>query len=171
MSVTIAASRVPTASLLFAALDRADFHDAYSAPLADPSLSPAEIALRVLGASPAWVERLMALRNWTVRRIGLKDVGTMRSGIDRPVRDLEVGDRLGIFQLFALTEDEILLGIDDRHLDVRVSVRRSVEMATPAAYTVSTAVYIKNWLGRLYMLPVGRIHPLVVRAGMRRASV
>ncbi|MDR3375400.1 MAG: DUF2867 domain-containing protein [Ancalomicrobiaceae bacterium] len=171
MSVTISAADVPTASLLFATLDRAHFHDAYSAPLADPSLLPAEIALRVLGASPPWVERLMALRNWTVRRIGLKDVGSMRSGADKSGRDLQVGDRLGIFRIFALTQDEILLGIDDHHLDVRVSVRRSLGMATSAAYTVSTAVYTKNWLGRLYMLPVARIHPLVVRAGMRRASV
>ncbi|PWB79508.1 MAG: hypothetical protein C3F11_20610 [Methylocystaceae bacterium] len=38
-------------------------------------------------------------------------------------------------------------------------------------YTVSTVVHIKNHFGRFYMLPVGRIHPLVVRAMMRRAAV
>jgi hypothetical protein len=36
---------------------------------------------------------------------------------------------------------------------------------------VSTVVKVHNWLGRLYMAPVGQIHPLVVKALMRRADV
>jgi hypothetical protein len=36
---------------------------------------------------------------------------------------------------------------------------------------VSTVVHVHNWLGRIYMVPVGRIHPFVVRAMMRRTAV
>ena len=36
---------------------------------------------------------------------------------------------------------------------------------------VSTAVKVHNLLGRLYMLPVGRIHPWVVKAMLRHAPI
>jgi hypothetical protein len=68
------------------------------------------------------------------------------------------------------TESELLLGIDDRHLDVRVSVMKS-EQNGLSRYVVSTVVHIHNRLGHIYMGPVGRIHPLVIRAMMRRAGV
>jgi Protein of unknown function (DUF2867) len=60
----------------------------------------------------------------------------------------------------------LLLGIDDKHLDVRVSVFKDGRSAP--SYVVSTVVHVHNLLGHLYMVPVGRIHPLVVRAMMRR---
>jgi hypothetical protein len=38
-------------------------------------------------------------------------------------------------------------------------------------YVVSTVVHVHNLLGRVYMAPVGRIHPFVVRSMMGRAEV
>ena len=111
----------------------------------------------------------MALRNLIVRQLGLKDVGPMTVVTDKPAQDYRIGDRLGIFSVFGNTANELLLGIDDRHLDVRVSVLK--QGGELASYTVSTVVKVHNWLGRAYMLPVGRIHPLVVKALMRRAAV
>lgn len=111
----------------------------------------------------------MAIRNAIVKRLGLKDVGSMRGRINRPADAYRPGDRMGIFDIFALDRHELLLGINDSHLDVRVSVLK--DGTTDAThYTVSAVVHVKNWLGRLYMLPVGRIHPRVVHAMMRRAD-
>jgi hypothetical protein len=160
-------TEIPAESMLRASIGTADFYDAYSAPLRDAALPPAEIFLRTMRATPDWVSRLMRLRNRIVRRIGLKDVGEMTADADRPASAFQVGDRLGIFSIFAMTDDEVLLGIDDTHLDVRVSVFKPRQGAP--SYVVSTVVHVHNLLGRLYMAPVGRIHPLVVRATMRQA--
>lgn len=186
----ITMTEIPQDSALRGGLDRADFWDAYEAPLRDPSLTPAEIALKSFGATPGWVSALMALRNGMVRLVGLKPVGAIRVANGKPATAYRVGDRLGIFTIRAMGEREILMGIDDRHLDVQVSIvkpaaiqsegtrsegKQSEEGQSAGAgaprYVVSTMVHIHNALGRLYMLPVGHIHPLVVRAIMRRAAV
>lgn len=168
--IPITVTEIPTTSALRGSLARASFWDAYEAPLRNGALSPTEIALKSFGATPLWVSWLMALRNGLVRLVGLKSVGALAVGSDKPASAYRVGDRLGIFTIQAISDAEILMGIDDRHLDVRVSIVKPEAGAEPR-YVVSTVVRVHNALGRLYMLPVGRIHPLVVRAMMRRAVV
>lgn len=160
----------PTESVLYPTLRSAGFYDAHEARLRNPALSPADIFLRASRAAPNWVGRLMTVRNAIVRTIGLKDVGSMSNAPRDAGVDYAVGDRMGIFDVLATDERELLLGIDDKHLDVRVSVLKKLKNGT-AHYTVSTVVYVKNWVGRLYMVPVGRIHPQVVRAMMCHADV
>ncbi len=166
----VAATTVPAASALRSMLAEADFHDAWEAPLRDPALSPTEIFLKAAGAAPAWVGLAMALRNRVVRLFGLKDVGSMRGAGGRPAAAYRPGDRLGIFTIVSSNADELLLGIDDSHLDVRVSVSKPGG-ARATSYVVATAVRVHNLLGRAYMVPVGRAHSFVVRAMMRRAQV
>jgi hypothetical protein len=160
---------VPDDSALQPWLAGADFCDAYEAPLITATLSPTEIFLRASSTTPRWVEELMAIRNRIVRLFGLKDVGAMKTAA-RPADAYQVGDRLGIFSIFSKTENELLLGIDDSHLDVRVSLLKSKRDGVPY-YVLSTVVHVHNLLGRVYMAPVGRIHPFVVRSMMARAEV
>jgi hypothetical protein len=165
----VTATTVPDESALQPWLAGADFYDAYEAPLNTAMLSPTEIFLRASRSTPQWVDDLMAIRNRIVRLFGLKDVGAMKA-VMKASDAYQVGDRLGIFNIFGKTEKELLLGIDDRHLDVRVSVLKSQRNGLPH-YVVSTVVHVHNLLGRLYMAPVGRIHPFVVRSMMGRAEV
>ncbi|THD52554.1 MAG: DUF2867 domain-containing protein [Bradyrhizobium sp.] len=165
----VTATTVPDESALKPTLADADFYDAYEAPLNTAMLSPTEIFLRASRSTPRWVDDLMAIRNHIVRLFGLKDVGALKVAAKAPDA-YEVGDRLGIFSIFGKTEKELLLGIDDRHLDVRVSVLKSQRNGLPH-YVVSTVVHVHNLLGRVYMAPVGRIHPFVVRSMMGRAEV
>jgi len=151
-------------------LATATFHDAYRADLRDVTLSPTEIYLHASRATPRWVHALMSIRNELVRRVGLKSVGALNMAADKLPAAFDVGDQIGIFGILSKTEDELLLGIDDRHLDLRVSIRKGTS-SDPNSYVVATAVKVHNWLGRAYMLPVGRIHPLVVKALMRRTLV
>ena len=164
----VTATSVPDDSVLQSWLANADFYDAYEAPLTANGLSPTEVFLRASRATPKWVDDLMAIRNRIVRLFGLKDVGEMR--LTREPDSYQVGDRLSIFSIFAKTEKELLLGIDDHHLDVRVSVLKSERNGLPH-YVVSTVVKVHNLLGHIYMMPVSRIHPFVVRAMMARAEV
>jgi hypothetical protein len=109
----------------------------------------------------------MAIRHAVVAPLGL--VATRRS-IDHATRLANrTGDRLGVFPVLAEAPEEILLGLDDRHLDFRVSVR-ILEDAGRRRGVVSTLVRIHNALGRAYFGVVKPFHRIVVPAMMRRAG-
>ena len=71
----------------------------------------------------------MFVRNKAVRLVGLKDLGQLDDGhppaSGRPLRDARsyrVGDRVGIFRIRHLSDTEVVMGQDDKHLDVQVSI-------------------------------------------------
>ncbi|KPV52408.1 hypothetical protein SE17_15660 [Kouleothrix aurantiaca] len=158
---------LPAGTLIEHAFARPDYADAYAARL--PPGAPADIDALVVAAltsAPAWVGALMALRDRVVRLAGLKTMppGALRG--PRP-RDLETLAQRGLFKVYARAEDEVLLGLDDRHLDFRVSVLRA-PISGGEEVVVSTVVRFNGWLGRLYFLPVRFFHRLVVPAMLRR---
>jgi Protein of unknown function (DUF2867) len=159
----------PPESRLAVRLASASFHDAYATPFRGSVLSPVEVFLHATAATPGWVDGLMGLRNRLVQLAGLKNVGPMSFRPTKSAAEYGPGDRLGIFTVRTVSTQELVLGIDDRHLDVNVSILVR-ETAVPE-YVVSTIVHTHNALGRAYMLPVSRVHPYVVRAMMTRAAL
>lgn len=110
----------------------------------DPT-EPHAWAQQVLGTPPGWVLGLLRLRDAVVRPLGLRTPkGT------RP----ETG-----FPVLADHGDELLLGLDDRHLDFRVRL-----VVRDRRVHVSTTVHINNRLGWLYWAFVRHLHPRVVRS-------
>jgi Protein of unknown function (DUF2867) len=162
-------SSAPNASEVASLLPGAHFHDAWAIDAAEPSLDALGQFLRVARRTPRWVDRLMALRNHVVAVFGLKNLGGM-SGIDMAKEEsaYRLGDRVGIFTLISRSANEVLLGDRDKHLDVVVSVHKRIDGERGATIvTVTTVVHVKNWLGRLYMLPVAPAHRVVARAMVR----
>ena len=107
----------------------------------------------------------MVLRNRIVTLFGLKNLGRL-SGVDlsKPSSCYRPGDRVGIFTLLEKTEHEAPLGNDDKHLNVVVSVHKAFDSVSGGAViTVTTIVHVKNWMGRLYMLPVAPAHHVIAR--------
>jgi hypothetical protein len=166
----IIVSTIPGESALHSWSVKSDFCDAYevSLPMGAAALSPTEFYLHASRTTPRWINTLMRIRNRIVRLFGLKDVGPI-GAVAKAAHDYQVGDQIGIFSIFGKTENELLLGIDDRHLDVRVSVMKSFRNGLPYCI-VSTAVQVDNFLGHLYMVPVGRIHPFIVRSMLTRGG-
>lgn len=129
-----------------------DYADAIIAPL--PPGAPDHPAL--------WARRLFSLRTmppWVVAALAVRQVLVPLLGIRRAADD--------VFDIREQHEDEVLLGVDDRHLDFRCGVA-----VDPAArlLRVTTAVRLHGWRGRAYFLPVRVLHPLVVRAMIRSAG-
>lgn len=163
---------VPAASALAASLPGAYFHDAWAIAPLDSGASALDLFLKAAAGTPRWVNRLMNLRNRVVSLLGLKNLGTL-SMLDpaKPASAYQVGDRVGIFTLFANTPDEVLLGDKDKHLDVILSVYKTVDAGSGNVLaTVSTVVHVHNWLGRLYMLPVTPMHRIIAPAVLRGAA-
>jgi len=114
---------------------------------------------------------LLILRDRIVSLFGLKPVGRLsRSDGARSLGAPAVSDALSIFRIVAVTDSELILGIDDTHLDVRISFVKRLA-GRHASYVVSSWVNTHNWLGRLYMLPVAPFHRLLVNRMMRGVPV
>ena len=60
---------------------------------------------------------------------------------------------------------ELVLGIDDTHLDVRPSFLKRLR-GRQQCYVVSSWVETYNMLGRAYMLPLVPVHGVIVRMVM-----
>ena len=124
--------------------------------------------LGLMSRTPAWIDRMMALRNRVVQLVGLKDLGRLtRIDLARADENYQPGQRVGIFTLVSQTPDEVLVVDRDKHLDVVVSVHCARPAGQPVRVTVTTVVHTKNRLGRLYMLPVRPMHKLIAPSVLR----
>lgn len=156
---------VPVPSLIAGSLPQVDFADAYHAalPLGVPR-QPEVLVRAIFSSAPAWIGRLLRLRNLLVRPFGLRaDSSEARASPTGPLRP---GEYVGPFRVFTLAPDEVLMGLDDRHLDFRVSV-----LVRDEAVTVTTIVQQHNTFGRFYFAVVKPFHrvivPVLIRQGLR----
>jgi hypothetical protein len=158
LTTPVSACAVPAQSRLQARLAGAYFSDAHCVDNPYPERPALALWMQTLGRTPAWVDGAMRVRNAIVKRLDLKDLGVM-SNIDpkRPLQDYRVGERVGIFTVLHLSENEVVMGDDDRHLDVQVSLFKTAERKV----VVSTVVHVHNTLGRLYMRVVKPAHRFI----------
>lgn len=153
---------LPAGSRIAQALPGNDFADCHQFDDLWPQLNAMETYLKLVTRTPGWMNTLMALRNQAVRWVGLKHLGSLATAVDRkPASEYTVGDRVGIFSLQHLLDDEVILFDDDKHLLVQLSVVKHVVDGQPKV-SLSTVVHIHNRLGRVYMAVVGPAHSLIV---------
>ena len=139
--------------------------DAYAVDLPTArarELDMESLARQLLGSQPGWARKLMVVRDAIVARFGIRTAKQMEA---RP------GKRIGIFRIFAVSPDEIILGEDDSHLDFRLSVLRSKQDGRHGCVTVVSVVHCHNWVGRAYILLIRPFHKLIVRTSLRRLQV
>lgn len=141
----------PPGPLQTASLDHMEAGDCWTTPLlpGDPEL-PDEWAEMLFGGRPGL---LLRLRDAAVKPFGLRTSTTSEHA--------STG-----FPRLASDGDELLLGLDDRHLDFRVGIR-----VRDRNLHVTTTVRIHNRLGRIYWGVVRLVHPVVVRRMLRRCPL
>jgi len=141
-------------------LPGAQFADAFRMRIASPPIDARTAAERMMGRSPRWVERLVALRNALVAPFGLKT-----SGAAEPA----ARGTIGIFPVLNETPHRLVAGFDDSHLDFRVVVDIDA-YGDGQQVTATTLVRTNNWLGRTYLTLILPFHRLVVRALLRQIA-
>jgi len=159
-------STVPPNSRVAELLQGASFYDAWRITSARVERSALEHFLAAAERTPTWVNAAMGARNRVVQLLGLKNLGAL-GDLDRAraSSSYKPGGRVGIFTLFELTHDEVLLGDRDKHLNVVLSVhKRLLANGQAVGVTLTTVVHVKNLLGRLYMLPVTPAHRIIAPA-------
>jgi hypothetical protein len=163
---TIAAVALPQPSLIQGALVPIDYVDAFSVEVPAGTFDDVDTLARACTSLPRWVDRLMWLRNRVVSRFGLQvshaDVPRDHGGTIRP------GTAVGIFLVLARSDDELLMGLDDKHLDFRFSLLMESSGQRERAIATTTVKFNNTW-GRLYFTFVKPFHRLIIPALLRAA--
>lgn len=139
-------------------LPGASYADAYRAVSELHSLDAPAAARRIMGRPPAWVRVLLAIRNAIVVPLGL------RAGHDG------TGPHVGMFPVLSESERQVVLGLDDRHLDFRVAVEVDPAPGLRRRITVTTLVRPHNRWGRIYLRLILPFHKLIVAAMLAQAE-
>ncbi|OUS35574.1 hypothetical protein A9R01_06865 ['Osedax' symbiont bacterium Rs2_46_30_T18] len=121
--------------------------------------SSLQIWLEHIAKTPAWINFLMSLRNKLVSTLGLKDLGDLRIS-DKASWEYQTGDKVGIFTLISLTDKEVILGDNDKHLEVKISLYK--DSSSGESIVISAVVHTHNIFGKIYMLFVTPVHKLIV---------
>ncbi|MCJ8311601.1 MAG: DUF2867 domain-containing protein [Saccharospirillaceae bacterium] len=161
------------------------FYDCHKRKIKLGDRTALDIYLELMQNTPNWINALMRFRNSIVSKLGLKDLGALSDVKDNKTdKQYKVGDQLGIFSIYALSDQEIILEDSDRHLTVKVSFFLCAASTTePAAdqsagqstgqenntllYT-TTVVHVKNWFGKLYMFFVKPVHKIIVPTVLKK---
>lgn len=164
-------SAIPSRSIL--KKNEATFHyiDSFQSPILEKgqNVDIDEFVQLFLSSGPKWADTLFKVRNNAVRLFGLK----VSSAADRQKKVdtsmLKVGEQVGIFRLFEKTENEVILGEDDKHLNFRVSllIDQYTNGSNKKRLSITTAVRFNNAFGRIYFLPVKPFHKLLVKTSLR----
>ena len=140
-------------------LPELDYHDSRSV------LLPVQItALQAWNLMTAEQGPLMRLafrtRDAISSLFGVKRIGGF-SGTRREV--VQAGDYLDFFLVEHSAPEVLVLTERDRHLDVMTCVSLADRVLT-----ITSSVVTHNTFGRLYMLPVGPAHKLIVNSYLKR---
>jgi hypothetical protein len=152
---------VPVDAATRAFLPEAQMSDSYRLVVDEAALDAATAAHRMFGKMPWWIRALLAARNRLVAPFGLK---TGRENAPAASR------RIGLFPIIAQTPQQVLLGLDDRHLDFRVAVAVVPLPDAGQQVTATTLVRTHNLLGRLYLAVVLPFHRVIVPAMLAQVA-
>lgn len=145
----------------------ADLLDSYAVTL--PHAAPedlATLARALFSRPPLWIRGLLRLRDQIVGPLGVKTTTAIGEASATDGRN-----RIGFFPVFGRSENEIVLGEDDRHLDFRVSVLVQSDDGGSRRLVATTAVRCHNLLGRTYLWVIRPFHVLVVRSNLSRLGL
>jgi Protein of unknown function (DUF2867) len=136
-------------------LPGAQFTDSYALTVHGLSLDAVSATQRVMGRTPGWITWLMAARNLAAKPFGLK------TELDRTGRPDKT---IGWFPVLDQSASEVVLGLDDRHLDFRILIEVKELGTGKQEVTASTAVKTHNLIGRVYLAIVKPFHRIIVPA-------
>ena len=141
----------------------ADLLDAFAVQLPPDSRDVRSIGEAVLGQQPSWFAAMLWARDRIVRRFGLQTSDDIRRARDE-------SDRIDFFPVLSTHPDEIILGENDKHLDVRISLLIETRKGESGRLVITTAVRCHNMLGRTYLLAIRPFHRFAVKSYLERAA-
>jgi len=160
---------VPSSSMLDRALvGRADFHDSYKVRLSRSELGIVDIFFGIFAHLPVFPKLLLIVRNRLASLAGLEAPTTSKI-LNIEIRDkYAVGDKIGVWPIFFLGENELVAGRDNKHMDFRLSVLK-VPDGDAISVVVTTICIVRNRFGKYYLRAIVPFHKRSVQRLMSNA--
>jgi hypothetical protein len=149
-------------------MQHAYFRDSYRMPLRRRELGIVDIFFAIFAHHPLWMKLLLIVRNKVASLAGL-DAPSASEIFHVGIKDrYVVGEKIGVWQIFWLSEDEVVAGRNNKHMDFRLSVLK-VPDGDRTSVVVSTICSVHNLSGKLYLFFVTPFHRYGVRKLMANA--
>lgn len=144
-----------------------DYVDCYQSSFCDKEdkIDIIKIGKLFFASAPNWINKLFVVRNKVVSLFGLKTSGNITNRQKQLENfKFEKSERLGLFKVFDKTENEVILGENDKHLDFRISLllNKFAGNNEQKNLSITTTVKLNNSFGRLYFFLVLPFHKLIV---------
>ena len=149
-----------------------DFVDSFVGSINDEQdvIGLQEVMTAFYGTKSSWISRMMALRNSLVKPFGLKTGEEDGNKEVLKLVEMKKGHQIGIFKVFDITDNEIILGEDDKHLNFKVSIL--LEKASDATFqktlSISTLVKFNNKVGQIYFMVIKPFHKIIVSSMLKK---
>ena len=169
--MTVTECDVPSSSVLDRSLiGRADFRDSYQVRLSRSELDIVDIFFGIFAYLPLLLKVALIVRNKLASLIGL-EAPTASEILHLEIRDnYSVGDKIGVWPIFFLGDNEIVAGRDNRHMDFRLSVLKRPD-GDAMSVVVTTVCTVRNRFGKYYLWVIVPFHKRGVQRLMSNAVV
>ena len=154
---------IPIESVMLEESKRYGYSDSFSISLKRPDVESWELLAAFFQSAPKWVDKLFVLRNKLVSAFSLKTRMVDTTQLNPPFRK---GQQFGVFRVCEITDNEVVLGENDKHLDFRTSL--FIERGVNNQLVISTIVKVNNILGTVYFFVVKRVHRIIVPIMLNR---
>lgn len=170
----------PQESRLAPLYKSAFFVDSFAVSL--PLRRPHEVPLDALAQAffcdpPAWFSLLMRIRDEIMAIFGVK-----RSTEIQVAAEEKGLDTVGVFPVRSHTEDEIIVGENDSHLDFQTSMlirredrsdgrKHAKNVSTGEELVMTTVVHCHGLFGKIYIMIIRAFHVMIVRYGLARVPI
>ena len=141
---------IPTNSLILNGFEKVDYCDTYQ--IQKKTEKNAEEISKEIMQMPKWASILFKLRNRIVGVFGLKTD-----------KNSEKTDTF--FTIIENTENEIVMGEVDKHLNFKLSILKNNIENTISLITI---VHFNNIWGNIYFFPVKPFHKIILKTMLKR---
>ncbi len=120
-------------------------------------------------SNPPWgLSLAFKIRDKISTIFGVKQIDGFKNKTESQV---QVNDHLDFFLVEHITDSELALTSRDVHLSVMVFIKISEISSRLNLLSITTSVKIHNGFGKAYMLPVGLVHGIIVKALLKKMHV
>ena len=142
-----------------APISELDYFDSQSVELAKPSTALAAWNTAMQNPLPM-MGLAFKIRDAISAPFGVERIGGFSAQRQNSVK---VGDKIDFFLVEHVSDETLTLTARDTHLDVMTCIS-----CIGKTTSITSSVIVHNLFGRLYMLPVGIAHKVIVRSTLKR---
>ncbi len=156
---------IPQNSILGTEINRCDYFDCFAGEfISHSNIKIDQFAAVFFKIEIPWIIWLMKLRNFLVKPFGVKTGdGFFES---KALSVYALGDKIGPWAVYDRSDNEIIMGDKDSHLDFKVSLLLE-QKGDNSLLSISTMVFYKSLFGRIYFFVIKPFHMLILRAFVR----